>query len=905
MSNINNRKGRRSRNNYEEKPKIDQSAFTLGSLPQFDEEAEIAISTALIYYPETTAIIMAITDRGWFYFEKYGIIFDACQSLFMEGLPIDLLSVKEKLIKSGKLDEIGGLMTLISLGSNAINTLNVDYYSRLIQEKHITRDAIRIGNDIKTMGFDHSVDAFELVDYLQSQTYNLIQSLYKKQAISFETITTTNVIELARRMEITTGVTGIPTGFYQLDELTSGWQKQNVIVVGARPGMGKTALALYFAIIASKKGYPVAIFSLEMSASELTFRIQSMESNVESEKIRSGRVNIDEFNRFKDSALSNKDLPIHIDDSAHITVLEFSAKVKRMAHKHGIKLVIIDYIQLMNAGSDFSGSREQEISLISRVCKEVAKDCDIPIIVLSQLNRGVESRGKGGNIPMLADLRECLSLETSNIYTDLGVQSNCNSRINLLSLHKNKIVKMKSNNIPKLSNVVYRLKTGTGRYVDATLNHPVLTTDGYKKLSDITKTDSIAIAISWSGGDTYISESKFIGWMLGNGCMYGYNVPGFITNDKIISDLFVEFINERFGFKPKNHPHYKSKVYQWDITNSPTGNRTKKGNNVTAWLKDNDLWGKKAKDKIIPEWFIKSADEKSVCELLQGLFETDGSISMGNVENISYSTTSIILANQIMYLLARIGIIAHIDDGRVSNKATTECYKIRISASDEKMNFIKKITLDGYKGDKLRSMKLTNRQSYHSNVLGRQTTLNIANESALRIQTHGDRRLTKKRLIEALKCGNDEFRKKYSWLATPHIFWDRVDSIKLIGEVDVFDRSVPVSNNFVVNGVIVHNSGAIEQDADIVLFPHRPEYYKEEFMSDGLTPSVDMAELHIAKHRNGKTGAVMVRYEKAYVRFGQYIKYQSEPVNYYESNKIEPSNKFSHENTPREDSAPF
>lgn len=402
---------RRKRGYQEEKPKIDQSAFVTGLVPPFSEEAEIIVATALIYYPDTIPQIMSVLDKRWFYFEKYGIVFEVCQLLFMDNQPIELISVTEKLKSIGKFDYVGGITFLISLGNNIVNPSNIEYQSKIIQEKFIIRDAIRIGNDIKNMGFDPYIDAFELLDHLQSQTFSIIQSLYKRSSVSFERITLENIDELSRRMAITASVTGIPTGFYQLDELTSGWQKQNLIVIGARPGMGKTALALFFALSASKAKYPVAIFSLEMSHGELVFRIQSMESEVESEKIRSGRLNNYEFNQFKEVALSIKDLPIHIDDSAGISIFELKAKLIRMIHDFGIKLLIVDYLQLMNAGNDFSGNREQEISFISRNLKVIAKECDIPVILLSQLNRAVESRGKGSNIPMLSDLRESGAIE--------------------------------------------------------------------------------------------------------------------------------------------------------------------------------------------------------------------------------------------------------------------------------------------------------------------------------------------------------------------------------------------------------------------------------------------------------------------------------------------------------------
>ena len=410
---------------------------------------------------------------------------------------------------------------------------------------------------------------------------------------------------------------------------------------------------------------------------------------------------------------------------------------------------------------------------------------------------------------------------------------------------------MNSINVPKSDNEVFCLKTSTGRFIDCTENHNILTTDGFKALKEIKINDSIAIAQNWNikNEGKYIPESKFIGWMIGNGCMYGYNVPSFITNDKIISDKFCEFINLKFGFLPKWHLHYQSKVYQWDITSSvayPTHY-----NSVTKWLKENDLWGRKAKDKYIPEWFMKNANQQSVFELIQGLIETDGSITSGKRETIQYSTTSYFLAQQILYLLAKYGIIGHIDNGYFSKKATINCYKINVGSSEQKRKFRNLIKLDGHKGIKLANLKLTDKQSHFVDKLGRDTTEKIFDVLPYSIQIHGKRRLTKTKLREIMCKHLHEFE----WLLSENIFWDPVESITKINEEKVFDRSVKNSNNYVVNGIIVHNSGSLENDADMVMFIYRPDYYDHPNAEEQLT------DIIIAKGRDNPTGQRMLNYK--------------------------------------------
>jgi replicative DNA helicase len=356
--------------------------------------------------------------------------------------------------------------------------------------------------------------------------------------------------------------------------------------------------------------------------------------------------------------------------------------------------------------------------------------------------------------------------------------------------------------------------------------------------------------------------------MLGNGCMYGYNVPSFITNDLTISNKFCQFIQAKFGFLTKPHAHLKSKVYQWDITKNNV--RVPNGNPVTNWLKENDLWANKAKDKHIPNWFMESCDEKSICELIQGLWETDGNIAIGQSEIISYATTSLLLANQILYLLAKIGVIACIDNGYKSKKATTPCYKITILSNDQKRRFISKIALEGYKGVKLSKLNINTTQSNALDKLNRDTTVEISkilhkNKSKQRVQIHGNRRLAKNNFINVLE-ENQKLLEKYKWIASDSIFWDSVSSINEIGVRPVFDRSVPVSNNFVVNGIIVHNSGAIEQEADMVMFLHRLEYYGI-LQDESGNSTKGVANLIIAKHRNGALTNINLNFNSNNVSF--------------------------------------
>ncbi len=861
---------------------VDITTYIGAKVPPQARELEEAILGACMVDKEGYELAAEILKPESFYVDAHQRIFKAFGLMAKKNMPIDVLTLCQQLQTTEELDTVGGPYAVTKLTNNVTSAANIEAHCRIVQQKFYAREIIRVAGEALGEAYEDSADVFDLLDKFNTD----VSKIGEDTGVSEFSDMSQNMVdffhEIDRKKAITGDIIGVSSGLKEIDYCTLGWQPSDLIIIAARPSTGKTALVLN---IAANCGINVAFFSLEMSRKQLTNRIVSAQSGIGLEVITKGKLNTFEDAEIMKATQRIENLPIFVDDNATLTHSSLRNKLKKLIrrrHKEITKqnvtrkreglpvieekgwICIVDYLQLMS-GIDSKQHREQEISTISRNLKKIAKELNIPMIALSQLSRDIEGR-KGMNNklaaePRLSDLRECLSVETSLIYTQNGVQCNSNSRINLLSLGNKKIVNMQSVNIPKETNQVFRLKTTTGRFIDCTSNHPILTTDGYKKLSDIKLSDAIAIAKNWvTDNGEYIPESRFIGWMIGNGCMYGYNVPSFITRDIEISNDFVLFISKKFGFGPKFHPHYQSKVYQWDITKNSV--RTAEGNPVTNWLKSKDLWGRKAKDKIIPEWFMQSADDKSICELIQGLIETDGSVEINNRTKISYSTASLTLANQILYLLARVGIIAHLDNGYLSKKATTPCYKICVESPEYKLLFSKIIPLAGYKGEKLKQMVITESPSKYSNKIGRDTCLQIeadikaAGITKRLIQLHGERRCSQSKLKDILSEIGGEVNKKYQHLISDCIHWDCIESITELGEVEIFDRSVPGTNNFIVNGIIVHNSGAIEQDADVVAFLYCEDADREHEIT-----------IKFAKHRNGKLKKVKLRFEKDIQKF--------------------------------------
>ena len=833
---------------------------------------------------------LVISDRDFFYKPSHQIIYDAIVHLSNSGEAVDLLTVVKRLKDTHNLEQLGGAYYISQLTNRIATAGNMEFHCRIIAQQWLRRRMINICSKWYGRGFDDTSDVFDNYDKLTIEVMATLETAIsnsKQSVIHIAEPVKQSIADYEERARAKGALTGVTSGIYALDRVTYGWQRSDMIIIAARPAMGKTALVLGFAEAAAEANIPVAFFSLEMSKTQLVNRMIVGKSQVNSDRFKRGTLSDVEVQEMIKATCSINELPIYIDDTPALSLANFARASRRLKKDKGIGLIIVDYLQLMRSDESKGRNREQEISSISRGLKAVAKELNVPIIALSQLSRAVESRPD--KRPQLSDLRECISMNTGFIYTQNNVQSNVSSRINLLSLSKKGVKNMHSENIPKTKNIVYRVKTKTGRFVDATANHPILTTDGYKKVKDLTNADVLVLVKGWQGADgQYIPESKFIGWMLGNGSMCGQSVPSFITPDFDVSNEFCKSVNSIFGFMPKVHKSKHENIFQWDVTKNSF--RTKEGNPCTKWLKENDLWGRRAQDKYIPDWFMEQADAQSIYELLAGLIETDGSIyTVKKAQVISYASTSLKLIQQIMYLFAKIGIIARVDEGRLSEKARFKCYKLTISDCSFIEIFAKKIKLTGKKADKLSQFQKSRRTSYTGNRISRTATIEISKLIKNgRLQIHGERRATQS-TIKKLAQKND--LGIYHWLTSDDIYFDDLKSVSLIGEVDVFDRSVPKTNNFVVNGIVVHNSGAIEQDADMVMFIHRNEYYGIMNYEDGASTQ-GLGELIIAKHRNGAVDNVEVRYIASQTKFTdvETFNYNSHSgitpnTNFYESNK--------------------
>lgn len=394
------------------KPSFNTPVIEGGKLPPQALELEEAVLGAIMLESDVLNDVLDILTPESFYKDSNQKIYAAILELSADSEPIDLLTVSQKLRSKGELEIVGGNFYISQLTTKVASGANAEYHARIIVEKYIQRSLIRVSSQLTKKAYEDSSDVLELLDSAQQELFNITEGNIKKSFDSIEDIMALAIeqIEEAKNNN-KDGVTGVPTGFAVLDKVTSGWQPSDLIIIAARPAMGKTAFVLSMARnVAVQFKQPVAFFSLEMSSIQLVLRLIASETGISSEKIRRGNLQDHEYAQLHQKIKTLTDAPMFIDDTPALSVLELRAKCRRLAQQHGIKLVVIDYLQLMTAGGNNAGNRVQEISTISRSLKIIAKELNIPVIALSQLSRSVEARG-GDKRPMLSDLRESGSIE--------------------------------------------------------------------------------------------------------------------------------------------------------------------------------------------------------------------------------------------------------------------------------------------------------------------------------------------------------------------------------------------------------------------------------------------------------------------------------------------------------------
>ena len=384
---------------------------TAGKLPPQAIELEEAVLGSLLIDRNALSKVIDILTPETFYVDAHQAVFSVVKDLFSESQPVDILTVAQALRKAGQLERIGGEAKLINLSTRVSSSAHIEYHARIVVQKHIQRELIRIASELTEKAYDESTDVLDLLDSAEQSLFSVSQGNLKRNYESSLNLVK-QALDRISAISQREGLSGVPSGFRDLDRVTSGWQNSDLVILAARPGMGKTAFVLSMARnIAISHKIPVAVFSLEMSSVQLITRMISSETGIGAEKLRRGNLDTTEWAQLTSKVKTLQDAHIYIDDTPGLSIFDLRAKCRRLVSQHKIGIIIIDYLQLMTAGNSKSGgNREQEISSISRALKSIAKELDIPVIALSQLSRAVETRG-GSKRPLLSDLRESGAIE--------------------------------------------------------------------------------------------------------------------------------------------------------------------------------------------------------------------------------------------------------------------------------------------------------------------------------------------------------------------------------------------------------------------------------------------------------------------------------------------------------------
>jgi replicative DNA helicase len=392
-------------------PNLNPEFLVGGKIPPQAIDLEEAVLGSLMLEKSAVNDAIDILKPESFYKSAHQKIFSVIIDLFQKSQPIDILTVTSALKQTGDLEMVGGPYYISQLTNRVGSTANVEFHARIIAQKFIQRELIRISSKTIKAAYEDTTDIFELLDQAESDLFQIAEGNIKKNYENMQSLLKQAIENIEKAKKNEDGVSGVPSGFHALDKVTAGWQKSDMIVVAARPGMGKTAFVLSMARnMAVDFGRAVAVFSLEMSSVQLVNRLIASETEISSDKLRKGTLADHEFQQLHARIGKLSEAPLFIDDTPALSVFELRAKCRRLKAQHNIQCVIIDYLQLMTAGGEGKGNREQEISTISRSIKSIAKELEIPIIALSQLSRSVETRG-GDKRPMLSDLRESGAIE--------------------------------------------------------------------------------------------------------------------------------------------------------------------------------------------------------------------------------------------------------------------------------------------------------------------------------------------------------------------------------------------------------------------------------------------------------------------------------------------------------------
>jgi len=764
---------------------------------------------------------------------------------------------------------------------------NAEKYGQIIKDSFLKRELISASSKIVEVSFDEGTSAGQALDKAESAIFSLSQRHLRQSFIPIKEALAESFDRLDELHKASGGLRGVPTGFKDLDNVLAGLQSSNLLILAARPGIGKTALSLNIArSVSVDYKIPVGVFSLEMSKEELTDRLLVRQSEIDAWKLKTGRLEEEDFTQFSEAMGVLADAPLFVDDTPGISILEMRTKARRLQVEKGLKLLIVDYLQLIR-GRNLE-NRVQEVSEISMGLKNLARELKIPIVCVSQLSRAVEIRG--GSRPRLADLREsgCLAGETLVMNADTGERIPIVKLFNgektlpmkVLALDKDlkvkpfKMIKVFSSGKKKL----FELKTKSGREIRASANHPFLKIGGWIPLENLKAGDFIAFPRILKISNNKLNnlnrdELALLAHLLGDGCILPDQPFHYTSADGVNLGIVQKAAYRLFKI---NSRLVKQKNWFHLYLPSPFPLAPGRPHPITKWFKELGIELVHSWEKRIPEKVFNSTEE-DIALFLKHLWSTDGNISWKCLKGrkpagaIYYASSSELLARQVQHLLLRLGIQTTFSKREDKRGNYRKMFLVSVQGAPNQLKFLEKVGAVGGKGEIIPKLIIKLKEidpNPNNDIIPKEVWELVIKPNKEKLGLSWREFAVK---MEMSYCGSSLFRngisrermeRIHSFLkdkeifdfATSDIYWDKIVSIKELGMEEVYDATMEGVHNFVANDIVVHNS--IEQDADVVMFLYR----EDEENPENVT-------LEIAKHRNGPTAAIKLRFVGSRISF--------------------------------------
>ncbi len=867
-------------------------AASLERLLPLNIEAECGVLGSIIIDPEALFQVIDFLHAEDFYRDAHRTIYEVMLELVNRRIPADFITICDVLERRNKLEEVGGASYITSLINQVPTSGNVLFYARIVERTAILRRLIGAAGQIAALAYqDEEEDVTQVVDRAEQLIFEIGQraNALGSEASLAELITDfmNELDQLAARRGT---IVGVPSGFTDLDRLTCGFQRSDLIVLAARPSVGKTAMALSLVYNAAVYyGQRIGIFSLEMSQSQLVQRLVAIDTGINTHRLRTGMIEDDDWDVIVRATGTLSEAPVRIDGTSVLSPTQMRSRARRWVAEFGIDLIIVDYLQLMQPSDTTRQKRENRVLVvdeISRNLKLLARELNIPILVLAQLSRAVEARQS--KVPQLSDLRECVTGDTRLVDATTGRWMSIrdvSEGMQILGVDTHQrirpfaVARVWSTGIKP----TYLLTTRTGRKVQATANHPFLTPQGWRCLEQLQVGDLVATALRLPehGAELEgrVERCRLLGYLVGDGTYQRHREVGFISMDRAVMQDACEIVSRHFAGvlardKPCHNSQAKQVVFSAVYAN---GYGKPHGNPLREWLRSLGVFGQRDNTKQVPA-YVFEAGAIGAREFLAGYLATDGCVkqrkrgSNREMWEIHFDTVSHLLALDVQALLLRLGIVSSVQPGKYHPKSTQLIFRVEVALTAENLRRCTQIPVRGKKGELLLQMGTTlSRDQTNSGIFGlpKEVSTMVAERSRRRAsvprgmwtgRTWHDqgKRMNREGCQEwALEMEDTEL---FDW-ATSDLLWEPVRSIVPAGEAEVFDITVPACANFLANGIVAHNSGGIENNADIVMFIYRDELYNPE------TTRRNVADIIVAKHRNGPTGSFCLRYDPQTTRF--------------------------------------